>query len=307
MVDPIIYILITFLGVCLGIKVTSTQNPVYSGLYLVLLFFLGSAIAFLLGLEFMALLFLLVYAGAIAVLVLFVVMMLDVKAIEKPWSAKKKRLLYLVGVFFAFGLIAVMFSPDLQMLLKTLSITYMCSLVSFSLVSYEDYMTSLFHPIIVNKTINEKMKRFQELRLGEPELSKNEIKKSFKDLMDERLEKWYSFCDSEGVTEILRTFFHKGRVDSSYGVDTMWFIEFDSSNALNDLSYLLYSTHAILLIIAGIILLMALVGAISLTLQKNCPESLYRQLGRESQNAVFSIQEQPLTKPLSLIELDPSS
>ena len=52
MVDPIIFILITSLGAVLGIKVTSTQNPVYSGLYLVLLFFLGSGIAFLLGLEF---------------------------------------------------------------------------------------------------------------------------------------------------------------------------------------------------------------------------------------------------------------
>ena len=39
----------------------------------------------------MALLFLLVYAGAIAVLVLFVVMMFDVKAIENPWSVNQKR------------------------------------------------------------------------------------------------------------------------------------------------------------------------------------------------------------------------
>ena len=97
MVDPIIFIIISCLGAILGVKVTSTQNPVYSGLYLVLLFFLGSGIAFLLGLEFIALLFLLVYAGAIAVLVLFVVMMLDVKAIENPWSAKKKRLVYAIG------------------------------------------------------------------------------------------------------------------------------------------------------------------------------------------------------------------
>ena len=47
-------------------------------------FFKDSAISFLLGVEFMDLLFLLVYTGAIAVLVLFVVMMLDVKAIENP-------------------------------------------------------------------------------------------------------------------------------------------------------------------------------------------------------------------------------
>ena len=48
MVDPIIFIFLTVLGASLGVKVISTQNPVYSGLYLVLLFFLGSAISFLL-------------------------------------------------------------------------------------------------------------------------------------------------------------------------------------------------------------------------------------------------------------------
>ena len=51
------------------------------------------------GVEFMALLFLLVYAGAIAVLVLFVVMMLDVKAIENPWSVNQKRF-FLYRYFF---------------------------------------------------------------------------------------------------------------------------------------------------------------------------------------------------------------
>ena len=39
MVDPIIFIFLTILGASLGVKVISTQNPVYSGLYLVLLFF----------------------------------------------------------------------------------------------------------------------------------------------------------------------------------------------------------------------------------------------------------------------------
>nr|YP_011007924.1 NADH dehydrogenase subunit 6 [Aureophycus aleuticus]WBP69755.1 NADH dehydrogenase subunit 6 [Aureophycus aleuticus]BAG69143.2 NADH dehydrogenase subunit 6 [Aureophycus aleuticus] len=300
MVDPIIFILITTLGGTLGVKVTSTQNPVYSGLYLVLLFFLGSAISFLLGLEFMALLFLLVYAGAIAVLVLFVVMMLDVKAIESPWSAKKKRLLYLGALIFVFFLIAVIYSKDLQKLMNLVSTLYMSSLVSFSLVSYEDEIKNLFHPILINKTVNDNLKRFQERskrkRKGEPEPSAKEVKKTFQELMDERIEMWKHLCDSEGVTEFLRLLFHKESVEGSYGSNAMWFIEFDSSCALNDPSYLLYSTHAILLIIAGVILLIAMVGAISLTLQKNCPESLYRQLGRESKNAVFSIKEKPLFK-----------
>nr|ADE22128.1 NADH dehydrogenase subunit 6 [Lessonia variegata] len=295
MVDPIIFILIATLGGTLGVKVTSTQNPVYSGLYLVLLFFLGSAISFLLGLEFIALLFLLVYAGAIAVLVLFVVMMLDVKAIERPWSVKKKRFLYLGILFFVFFLIAVIYSKELQNLINLLATVYMSSLVYFSLVSYEEEIKKLFHPVILNKTINDNLKRFQERskrkRKGEPEPSTKEVKKTFTDFMDERIEIWHHLCDSEGLTEFLRLLFHKESIERSYGLNTMWFIEFDSSCALNDPSYLLYSTHAILLIIAGIILLIAMIGAISLTLQKNCPESLYRQLGRESKNAVFSIKE----------------
>nr|QWK44270.1 NADH dehydrogenase subunit 6 [Hedophyllum nigripes] len=308
MVDPIIFILIATLGGTLGVKVTSTQNPVYSGLYLVLLFFLGSAISFLLGLEFMALLFLLVYAGAIAVLVLFVVMMLDVKAIESPWSAKKKRLLYLGALIFAFFLSSAIYSKDLQKLMNVVSTVYMSSLVSFSLVSYEEEIKNLFHPVIINKTVNDNLKRFQERskrkRKGESEPSAKESKKSFKDFMEERIEMWQHLCDSEGLTEFLRLLFHKESVEGSYGLNTMWFIEFDSSCALNDPSYLLYSTHAILLIIAGIILLIAMVGAISLTLQKNCPESLYRQLGRESKNAVFSVKEKSIFKPKNPRDLE---
>nr|WJW71317.1 NADH dehydrogenase subunit 6 [Macrocystis pyrifera] len=301
MVDPIIFIIIATLGGTLGVKVTSTQNPVYSGLYLVLLFFLGSAISFLLGLEFMALLFLLVYAGAIAVLVLFVVMMLDVKAIESPWSAKKKRLLYLVFLIFVLFLISAIYSKNLQKLMNILLVVYMSSLVSFSLVSYEEEIKNLFHPVIINKTVNDNLKRFQERskrkRKGEPEPSIKESKKTFKDLMEERIEIWKHLCDSEGLTEFLQLMFHKESVEGLYGLNIMWFIEFDSSCALNDPSYILYSTHAILLIIAGVILLIAMVGAISLTLQKNCPESLYRQLGRESKNAVFFIKEKPLLIP----------
>lgn len=276
MVDPIIFIIITILGAGLGIKVTSTQNPVYSGLYLVLLFFLGSGIAFLLGLEFIALLFLLVYAGAIAVLVLFVVMMLDVKAIENPWSAKKKRLLYLAGFMFLLFLIFLGLSKDLQELMKTFATTYIGSLVLFSIVSYEDYIK----------------KKFQSLEENVSNIN------TLQDLSNNKIEAWYNLCDSEGLTEFFRLSFYKENIDSSYCINNMWFVEFDTSCALNDPSYLLYSTYAILLIIAGVILLIAMVGAITLTLQKNCPESLYRQLGRESKNAVFLIKEKAASRTL---------
>ena len=292
MVDPIIFIIITILGFSLGLKVTTTQNPVYSGLYLVLTFFLGSGIAFLLGLEFIALLFLLVYAGAIAVLVLFVVMMLDVKAIETPWSAKKKQLLYIASFFIFSSLIIISYNSDLLFMLKSFATNYISSAVFFSILTYGDYIKKVFQPVIIDEIIS-KNSNINEMgdKVSKSTLSDIEISKSLSELLEKRIELWDDLCQSEDLLEFFRLMFHKENIESSYGNNLMWFVEFDSSCALNDPSYLLYSTYAILLIIAGVILLIAMVGAISLTLQKNCPESLYRQLGRESKNAVFLIKD----------------
>lgn len=59
-------------------RVITARNPVYSALYLVLTFFQASAIWLLLRAEFLAIALVLVYVGAVMVLFLFVVMMLDI-------------------------------------------------------------------------------------------------------------------------------------------------------------------------------------------------------------------------------------
>ena len=59
-------------------RVITARNPVYAALYLVLAFFQASAIWILLKAEFLAITLVLVYVGAVMVLFLFVVMMLDV-------------------------------------------------------------------------------------------------------------------------------------------------------------------------------------------------------------------------------------
>jgi NADH-quinone oxidoreductase subunit J len=58
--------------------VVTARNPVYSVLYLILSFFSAAGLFVLLGAEFLAMLLVVVYVGAVAVLFLFVVMMLDV-------------------------------------------------------------------------------------------------------------------------------------------------------------------------------------------------------------------------------------
>jgi NADH-quinone oxidoreductase subunit J len=62
--------------------VISLQNPIHSILVLIVVFIVGSLLLFLLNVEYFAILFLIVYVGAIVVLFLFIVMMLDLKIIS---------------------------------------------------------------------------------------------------------------------------------------------------------------------------------------------------------------------------------
>ena len=73
-----------FAGITLlsGLMVISSKNPVHSVLFLILAFFNAAGLFVLLGAEFLAMLLVVVYVGAVAVLFLFVVMMLDINFAE---------------------------------------------------------------------------------------------------------------------------------------------------------------------------------------------------------------------------------
>src|ERR1700754_561796 len=62
--------------------VVTSRNPVYSVLFLILAFFNTAALFVLIGAEFIAMILVIVYVGAVAVLFLFVVMMLDINLTE---------------------------------------------------------------------------------------------------------------------------------------------------------------------------------------------------------------------------------
>jgi NADH-quinone oxidoreductase subunit J len=74
--ETILFSFLSGLMIISGLAVISEKNPVHSVFFLVLTFCQGSCLLLLVGAEFMAMLFLIVYVGAIAVLFLFVVMML---------------------------------------------------------------------------------------------------------------------------------------------------------------------------------------------------------------------------------------
>ncbi|MET4384882.1 NADH-quinone oxidoreductase subunit J [Bradyrhizobium sp. F1.4.3] len=73
-----------FAGVCVAsaVMVIVSRNPVHSVLYLILAFVNASGLFVLMGAEFLAMILIVVYVGAVAVLFLFVIMMLDVDFLE---------------------------------------------------------------------------------------------------------------------------------------------------------------------------------------------------------------------------------
>nr|ANO44453.1 NADH dehydrogenase subunit 6 [Schizochytrium sp. TIO1101]QBK37901.1 NADH dehydrogenase subunit 6 [Aurantiochytrium acetophilum] len=175
-----------------------TTNPVYSVFYLILGFCNASAILLLFELEFLGFLLLIVYVGAIAVLFLFVVIMLNV-AVSREHSSNFFGYLFFAVIFCSFFVITQNFS----------------------------YNTSLF---------------FQQ--------------------------SYFS-----------------------------WFSSYDSSQNVLLIANVLYSYYFVPFLLAGFVLLIAMVGAIVLTLNPTLfynsqslifkKQKVYQQLSRQSNKAVF--------------------
>ena len=83
------FFLFSIIIVFSSIAVISSRNPVHSVLFLILAFVNSAGIFVLAGAEFLAMILLIVYVGAVAVLFLFVVMMLNINLEEIKYQAKK--------------------------------------------------------------------------------------------------------------------------------------------------------------------------------------------------------------------------
>ncbi|MEZ5919562.1 MAG: NADH-quinone oxidoreductase subunit J [Alphaproteobacteria bacterium] len=83
-----------------ALMVITARNPVHSVLFLILAFFNAAGLFVLLGAEFLAMILVIVYVGAVAVLFLFVVMMLDIS-----FSDLRKGAMQYVPVGFLIGLV----------------------------------------------------------------------------------------------------------------------------------------------------------------------------------------------------------
>src|SRR5690349_6496253 len=78
MIAALAFYLFAAILIASAVMVVTARNPVHSVLFLILAFFNASALFLIAGAEFLAMILVIVYVGAVAVLFLFVVMMLDI-------------------------------------------------------------------------------------------------------------------------------------------------------------------------------------------------------------------------------------
>jgi NADH-quinone oxidoreductase subunit J len=103
MIQVFAFYLFAFLVIVSGVFTIASRNPVHSVLWLILAFFNGAGLMVLVGAEFIAMLLVIVYVGAVAVLFLFVVMMLDIDFAELRAGFMKN---FPLGIAIALVLLA---------------------------------------------------------------------------------------------------------------------------------------------------------------------------------------------------------
>jgi NADH-quinone oxidoreductase subunit J len=96
------FYLFSIVAIASAVMVVTARNPVHSVLYLILCFFNAAGLFILLGAEFLAMILVVVYVGAVAVLFLFVVMMLDV-----DFEELRKGFLNYLPIGAAIGMIVL--------------------------------------------------------------------------------------------------------------------------------------------------------------------------------------------------------
>src|ERR1700710_3124813 len=109
--NTILLDLLAFGSVLSGVLVITSRNPIISVLFLIAVFVNVSCYLILLGINFIGLTYLIIYVGAIAILFLFVIMMLNIKLVELTDAGREytKNLLLalLVGLLFFYEILSI--------------------------------------------------------------------------------------------------------------------------------------------------------------------------------------------------------
>ena len=143
--QALVFYLFAFVAVASGVMVVTSRNPVHSVLFLILAFFNAAGLFVLMGAEFLAMILVVVYVGAVAVLFLFVVMMLDINFVElRQGFARYLPVGGLIGLVLLAELILVVgvwsFAPEVTVVAASPIPTEVTNTEAIGQVIYTHYV-----------------------------------------------------------------------------------------------------------------------------------------------------------------------
>ena len=145
----IFFYVFSTIAVISAIMVTASKNTVHSVFFLILDFISISCLFIMIGAEFLGMIMLIVYVGAVAVLFLFVVMMLNVAQQKNQWftgkeSSKHIPVGLIIGTLIFFEIIIVIggwkYKPDIFDINNSISQTSVSNTHSLGQILYTDYI-----------------------------------------------------------------------------------------------------------------------------------------------------------------------
>ena len=145
----IFFYIFSIIAVISAIMVTASKNTVHSVFFLILDFISISCLFIMIGAEFLGMIMLIVYVGAVAVLFLFVVMMLNVAQQKNQWflsqsSSRHIPIGLIISTILFFELIIVVggwkYKPELSKLINNSSLDNVSNTHQLGLVLYTDYI-----------------------------------------------------------------------------------------------------------------------------------------------------------------------
>lgn len=209
--ETLFFYLFSSIVLASAIFVIYSTNTVYSAFFLILVFTSSTGLLLMSEIEFLSIMLIIIYVGAITVLFLFVIMMLDINVLNKKNNENELE--------ENFGYIPIIFLISFVFLLETF-------------IMFSKIFTTYY----------------------------SKIEKSF-----------------------FKVDFYFKRI----------FTQFDIITNIETLGHILYTYYAFFFLVAGIILLIALISAVTLTKKENKKENyltkyIYKQLSRDPSKAIFN-------------------
>ena len=254
--ETFLFYIFSSIALISGVMVIRSKNPVHSVLFLILVFCNAAGLLILLDLDFFAMIFLVVYVGAIAVLFLFVVMMLNIKLAEIHENVLRYLPIGgLIGLIFLFEVLLVVDND----LIPLLSVS-----PEFA-ESLGDGSTKLFSFFEI---LSYKIKGL--FLLANPQFSYQEYLQDLEHFNNGKITQSFAqFADFQSYNSLQYT---------------QWPQKIENITNIEALGQLIYTYYFYFFIMASIILLIAMIGAIVLTMHKGVDvkrQEVYEQNNRE--------------------------